>query len=168
LYYALQTAAIGCLISFQGEGVVLFDSAAEHPPDRIRRYIITTLVFVGLMFGASWYLMRFHTEKRTARHFMDTVVAGKMEEAYKLWKPSPSYSYKDFLDDWGPQGYYGPVKSYRIEDTQHVKNGSGLVVVLDVSPYSPYPERDDAIKQAKTQEARLWVEFSDQSLSFPP
>jgi hypothetical protein len=148
--------------------VVLFDSAAEHPPDRIRRYIITTLVFVGLMFGASWYLMRFHTEKRTARHFMDTVVAGKMEEAYKLWKPSPSYSYKDFLDDWGPQGYYGPVKSYRIEDTQHVKNGSGLVVVLDVSPYSPYPERDDAIKQAKTQEARLWVEFSDQSLSFPP
>jgi hypothetical protein len=49
-----------------------------------------------------------------------------------------------------------------------VKNGSGLVVVMDVSPFSPYPERDDAVKQNKTQEARLWVEFSDQSLSFPP
>ena len=116
--------------------MALFDTAAEHPPDRIRRYVVTTLVFIALVLGASWYLMRFHTEKRTARHFMDTVVAGNMEEAYKLWKPSPSYSYKDFLDDWGPQGYYGPVRSYRIEDTQHVKNGSGLGVVLDVSPYT--------------------------------
>jgi hypothetical protein len=59
--------------------VALFDTAPEHPSDRIRRYVVTTLVFVALMIAASWYLMRFHTEKRTARHFMDTVVAGNLE-----------------------------------------------------------------------------------------
>ena len=146
----------------------IFDSTDEHPPAKIRRYIITGVAFVLLVAGGCWYLLRYHTEKTTINHFLSTVAAGNMEEAYEIWKPSPTNSLKDFLEDWGPQGYYGPVKSYQIEDMVQLKGGSGVVVIVDVSPYQPFPEDKDFAKASKTQEVHLWVEFKDQSISFQP
>ena len=147
----------------------LFDSTEEHPPSKVLRYIITGLVFVGLIAGFIAYQLRFHTEERTLRHFMDAVVAGKMDEAYRIWKPSETYSFKDFLEDWGPDGYYGPIKSYHLEHIEKNKpDASGVVATIELSPYQPFPDDHDAAKQSKTKEVRLWVEFKDQSLGFPP
>ena len=147
----------------------LFDSTEEHPPSKVLRYIITGVVFVGLIAGFLAYQLRFHTEERTLRHFMDAVVAGKMDEAYRIWKPSETYSFKDFLEDWGPDGYYGPIKSYHLEHIEKNKpNASGVVATIELSPYQPFPDDHDAAKQSKTKEVRLWVEFKDQSLGFPP
>ena len=147
----------------------LFDSTEEHPPSKVLRYIITGVVFVGLIAGFIAYQLRFHTEERTLRHFMDAVVAGKMDEAYRIWKPSETYSFKDFLEDWGPEGYYGPIKSYHLEHIEKNKpNASGVVATIELSPYQPFPDDHDAAKQSKTKEVRLWVEFKDQSLGFPP
>ncbi len=147
----------------------LFDSTEEHPPSKVLRYIITGVVFVGLIAGFIAYQLRFHTEEGTLRHFMDAVVAGKMDEAYRIWKPSETYSFKDFLEDWGPEGYYGPIKSYRLEHIEKNKpNASGVVATIELSPYQPFPDDHDAAKQSKTKEVRLWVEFKDQSLGFPP
>lgn len=147
----------------------LFDSTEEHPPSKVLRYIITGVVFVGLIAGFIAYQLRFHTEEGTLRHFMDAVVAGKMDEAYRIWKPSETYSFKDFLEDWGPEGYYGPIKSYHLEHIEKNKpNASGVVATIELSPYQPFPDDHDAAKQSKTKEVRLWVEFKDQSLGFPP
>lgn len=99
---------------------------------------------------------------------MDALVAGNMEEAYRTWKPSPTYAMKDFLEDWGPNGYYGPIKSYKIESTEGVKNGSSAAIVVAVSPYQPFPEDNDEAKQNKTQKITLWVDPKDESISFPP
>jgi hypothetical protein len=147
----------------------LFDTTSEHPHSRMRRYLITTLVFIALVLGGIWWLLRYHQEKVTARHFLTAVVAGQMEEAYKIWKPSQTYTFKDFLEDWGPDGFYGPVRSYHYEDAEPLpKNGSGVIIVVDVSPYSPFPDANDSVKQSKSKEVRLVVEFSDQSISFQP
>jgi hypothetical protein len=148
--------------------VGLLDATAEPPHSKLLRYSVTTVVFAGLVVFGVWWLLRYHTEKQTVKNFLDTVVAGQTEEAYRIWKPSPSYSFKDFLDDWGPTGYYGPIRSYRIESAERPKNGTGVVVLAMVSPFQPFPASDDDVKQSKTKEVRLWVEFSDQSLSFPP
>jgi hypothetical protein len=149
--------------------VGLFDSTEEHPPSKVLRYIITGVVFVGLIAGFIAYQLRFHTEERTLRHFMDAVVAGRMDEAYRIWKPSETYSFKDFLEDWGPDGYYGPIKGYQLEHIEKNKpNASGVVATIELSPYQPFPDDHDAAKQSKTKEVRLWVEFKDQSLGFPP
>lgn len=146
----------------------LLDSSNEHPPSRLRRYIITAAIFVGLLVFGVWWLLRFHAEKMTVKHFLDTVAAGNMEDAYKIWKPLPSYSYKDFMEDWGPNGYYGPIKSSHFEDAERPKAGSGVIIVCEVSPLSPFPPTDDSVKQARTKEIRIWVESKDQSMSFPP
>jgi hypothetical protein len=116
--------------------------------------------------------LRFHTEVRTAKHFLETVASGNLEQAYHLWSPGPSYSYQDFLDDFGPNGYYGPVKSYHIENAEEIKQGpeqpSGTVVTVEVSPYAPFPSAHDVLKQSKTKEVRLQVEYKDQSIGFAP
>ncbi|MGA2509297.1 MAG: hypothetical protein ABSG27_03640, partial [Candidatus Acidiferrales bacterium] len=68
----------------------LFDSSEEHPPSKILRYIITAAVFLGLLGGTAWWMLRFHAEKVTVHHFMNAVVAGDMQRAYKIWQPAPS------------------------------------------------------------------------------
>jgi hypothetical protein len=153
----------------------LFDTVEQRPPSRIRRYliaaaavIVSITVFVAAFPAYLWYPFVYHAERNTIHSFMNAVVADNMQQAYQIWKPSASYSFKDFLDDWGPEGYYGPVKSYRIRRPEHIKNGSAADIPVDVSPYRPFPPDDDAIKQSKTKTVNLWVDFKDHSISFPP
>jgi len=149
--------------------VGLLDTASEEPRSKLRRYAVSGVVLALLLGLSAWYLFRFYPEKRTVEHFLDALVAGDAQRAYQLWKPSTSYSYKDFLDDWGPTGYYGPVKSYHLEAAMNPRGGgSGVIVAVELSPYQPFPADNDAAKNRRTKEVRIWVERGDKSLSFPP
>lgn len=154
--------------------MTLFDAPPERPRSKLRRYTIIVLAvilalagFVAAFPGYLWYPFVYYREIRTATHFLDTVVAGHMQQAYQLWKPAPSYSFKDFLDDWGPYGYYGPVKSYRLGRPEHIKKSSAAAIIVEVSPYQPFPA-DDPVKLNRCKTVTIWVDFQDQSLSFPP
>jgi hypothetical protein len=96
------------------------------------------------------------------------LVSGDLNHAYDLWKPSASYRLSDFQADWGPTGYYGPVKSYKIMGAKAPKDGSSIAVNVAISPFSPMPEASDAEKSGKTRVVTLWVLPKDKSLSFPP
>ena len=162
----------------------LFDSGSEEPRSKLRRYVLSGLALVALVVLTGWYLLRFQAEKKTVARFFDAVAAGDTEKAYgiwkvgksyksqsaaEIWKPGQSYSYQDFLEDWGPSGYYGAVKSYRIATAQAApKGGSGVIVAVEVSPYTAFPDEKDVEKNRKTKEVRIWAERKDQSLSFPP
>jgi hypothetical protein len=145
----------------------LLDAQPERPPSKLKRRLIMTAVFVALGSAGLWWVLRYHTEKVTVYHFLSAVAAGNLQRAYQIWKPAPSYSFKDFQDDWGPDGYYGPVKSFNVKDTDHPSGCACVDVIVQVSPYQPFPEKDDFVKQAKTKEFKLRVEYADQSLSFP-
>ncbi len=147
----------------------LLDSTSEEPRSKLRRYAISGLALALLVAASLWYVFRFYPEKKAVERFLDALVAGDTQRAYQLWKPQASYSYKDFLDDWGPTGYYGPVKSYQIETAENPRGGgSGVIVVVVVSPDQPFPAESDAAKNRRTKEVRIWVERSDKSLGFPP
>ena len=148
--------------------MVLFDPIEEHPHSKSRRRIIVAIVLVIFAAGGLWWLLRYHKERVTILHFMNAVIAGNMQQAYEIWKPSQSYSLKDFNDDWGPNGYYGPIKSFRVAKTEHLYGGSGVEIKVRLSPYQPFPDDDDVAKQGKTKEVTLWVQFNDESISFPP
>ena len=92
-------------------------SLLDPPPVTSRRsrpiaFTVAALVLIAIV--GLWWAFRFYPEKRAVQHFFDALVAGDTATAYKLWKPKPSYKMEDFLADWGPNGYFGPVKSYRI------------------------------------------------------
>ena len=129
-------------------------------------FAAAALVIIGIV--ALWYTFRYYPEKRAADHFFSALVAGNTDEAYRIWKPGPSYQMKDFLADWGPEGYYGPVKSFRIENAEARRSASGVVITVSVSPFAPMPEPSDAAKSQKTRVVNIWVETSDHSFSFPP
>jgi hypothetical protein len=150
--------------------VGLLDTTAEEAQhSKVRRYVFTIAAFIFLGALGCWWLLRFHTEKKTIVQFFDALATGQTEQAYRIWKPQPTYSFQDFQEDWGPSGYYGPVKSFHIVTAARINStASGVIFVVEVSPYEPFPSGDDAAKQNKTKEVRLWVERKDQSLSFPP
>ncbi len=83
--------------------------AAKPDKSRAMAFTIAALSLVAIV--TLWYAFRYYPEKRAAQHFFDALIVGDTAKAYELWKPGESYPMKDFLADWGPAGYYGPVKS---------------------------------------------------------
>src|SRR5579863_3896777 len=147
----------------------LLDAGAEEPKSKALRYVISGVVLVLLLGASMWYFLRYTPEKHTVERFMQAVISGDSQQAYQIWHPHASFSYQDFLSFWGPNGYYSPIKSYRIESAEvPPKGGSGVVITLELSAYDPFPKPEDGVKFAQNREVQLWVERSDQSLSFPP
>jgi hypothetical protein len=148
--------------------VALFDAVEESGHSKKRRRVILAIVAVVFVVAGLWWVLRYHKERVTILHFMNAVSADNMQQAYQIWKPSKSYSFKDFQDDWGPTGYYGPIKSFRVMKTDHLRGGSGVEIKVRLSPFQPFPEDNDFAKQNKTKEVTLWVQFGEESISFPP
>jgi hypothetical protein len=147
--------------------MTLLDAPAETPhKSRAMAFTIVALVIAAAVL--LWFSFRYYPEKRAAEHFFDALVAGDMARAYQLWHPGPSYKMEDFLADWGPNGYYGPVKSYYIIRTSSPLGASGVAVEVAVSPFAPMPDVQDAEKSRKTKIVTIWVDVKDKSLSFPP
>lgn len=145
----------------------LLDPPADKPDkSRAMAFTIAALALVAIV--ALYYTFRYYPEKRAAEHFFDALVTGDMNRAYQIWKPGPTYAIKDFLADWGPQGYYGPVKSYRILHAKAPTGSNAIAISAEVSPYSPMPDLSDTEKSRKTKLVEVWVLASDKSLSFPP
>lgn len=115
-----------------------------------------------------YFTFRYYPEKKATSEFFSALVAGDTDRAYQLWKPGPSYRKSDFLADWGPAGYYGPVKSYKIMRAKAPDKSNAIAVDVAVSPYAPLPSASDAVKSEKTKVVTIWVSPTDKSLTFPP
>lgn len=147
----------------------LLDPGIEDPKAKRRRYVVSAIALALLLAAGVGYLLRYSREKRTVESFMNAVLAGDMQQGYQIWKPRANFTMKDFEAFWGPKGYYSPIKSYKIEKAVMPPDGSsGVIVIVEISGEASFPSSDDVIKTAQLREARIWVERSDQSLSFPP
>ena len=137
-------------------------------PEKSRAMAFTVAAVSVAVIVVLWFAFRYYPEKRAAEHFFAALAEGNTDLAYQLWKSAPSYTKKDFLADWGPEGYYGPVKSYEILKTSSPRGSNAVEVRVAVSPYSPMPDASDPEKSRKTKVVSIWVVMSDKSLSFPP
>ena len=136
-------------------------------PDRSRAMAFTIAALTLVAIAVLWFSFRYYPEKKAAERFFDVLVAGDTAKAYELWKPGSSYPMKDFLADWGPAGYYGPVKSYRIIGARAPRASNVIAVSAEISPFSPMPETSDTEKSRKTKVVELWILAADKSFSFP-
>jgi hypothetical protein len=145
----------------------LLDPPADKP-DKSRAMAFTIAALALVAIAALYYTFRYYPEKRAVEHFFDALVVGDTNRAYQLWKPNPTYALKDFLADWGPQGYWGPVKSYRVIHANAPSGSNAIAVSVEVSPFAPMPDISDTEKSRKTRVVDLWIQPSDKSFSFPP
>jgi hypothetical protein len=143
-------------------------SPAPEPSNKSKVWTFTIAALTVTLAIILYFAFRYYPEKKAAEHFLDALVAGNVRQAYSLWKPSESYKIGDFMADWGPEGYYGPVKSYSIVKATSRKGANGVILTIEVSPYSPLPDKNDVEKSRRTKQVNLWVNSGDKSFSFPP
>jgi hypothetical protein len=131
------------------------------------RFVAGALVVLAAV--VLYFAFRYYPEQRAVQRFFDALVAGDTNTAYQLWKAKPSYRLQDFLTDWGPYGYYGPVKSYKIMKISSPNGSTSSVVVeVAVSPFAPMPGATDAEKSRRTRVVTVWMNTEEKSFSFPP
>lgn len=110
------------------------------------------LVFLGILI----YFFANVREERAVQRCFEALQRGDLEAAYQIWGPTEEYTFKDFLQDWGEDGYYGRVRSFRIVESE--SQGSGVIVRVQI--------RTDA-GQLRIP-IPFWVERKDRSIGFAP
>ena len=99
----------------------------KRPPLKER---LKVPIIIGTIVAVLGYLVYHYVnyrEEGSVRHFIEDVSTGHYETAYANWDTDGHYTMKDFLADWGKDGYYHP-DSARVIDS----NTSGSVVVVYV------------------------------------
>lgn len=131
----------------------MFDNIRPIDPvaQRRRRWAIAIAAFCVLLAGYLYYELKNYPEEQRVKQFFTALQHQEYEKAYQLWKPPPSYTFKDFSQDWGPHGLQWPVKQFHI--TGSTERGSGVLVRVMVNDQ---------------ENVSLWVEKKDKSLGFPP
>jgi hypothetical protein len=113
-------------------GSLIYD---DHPipkktralKDRLKVPVAIALVLIFVS-GIAYKFANYREEGRV-RQFMDAVQSGQYDAAYQLWDADGKYTQKDFLQDWGKEGYYTKgMHQARVVDS----NGRGNAVVVYV------------------------------------
>lgn len=115
--------------------MTLLDAPPPQPPRKIGRYILLALVVIALGV-ASYVVFRNFPEERAVSHFVTALEQGNYREAYQLWQPSSTYTYQDFLHDWGAQGDFGKIRTFKILGSQSKGEGT-VIVTLTINDEQP-------------------------------
>lgn len=141
--------------------------AREYDAEKARKKrirIVSILVAVIVVALFVWWF-RFWPQQRLVNRFFESLQKQDYKAAYAIWMNDPhwaahpelhsKYPFGDFYRDWGPGGEWGLVKTYKVYGASTCP-GPGTGVVVDV------------IVNDRTEHAQVWVEKSDNTLSFPP
>ena len=115
--------------------MTLLDATPPKKPRKIGRYVLLALVIL-IVGGMAYILLRNLPEERAVSRFLTTLEQGNYQEAYRLWQPSASYSYHDFIHDWGEQGDYGKIRAFKILGSRS-KGSQTVIVTLTVNNQQP-------------------------------
>jgi hypothetical protein len=113
-------------------GSLLYD---DHPiPKKSRAWKQRLKVPVGIglvliLIAGIAYKFANYREERRVRQFIAEIQSEQYENAFQEWDPNPKYTIKDFLEDWGKEGYYTKgMREARVVDS----NGQGSWVIVHV------------------------------------
>jgi hypothetical protein len=116
--------------------MTLLDSRPPKPPSALRRYGPVVAVFLMGVAILLAYRFRDWTEERAVERFLTAVEQGQYQEAYRLWQPSPSYSFNDFLHDWGEQGDYGKIREFEVLGSRS-RGSTSVVITVRINHVDP-------------------------------
>lgn len=104
--------------------------ATPPPPERpIGRYILIGLA-IAVVVSVSGYLLWDYPEQRAVTRFLEALQREDYRTAYQIWQPSATYSYDDFVKDWGPKGDYGKIREFEILQASSATSQTVTVLVM--------------------------------------
>ena len=102
-----------------------------------RLKVPAAIALVLIFLSGIAYKFANYREERRVRQFIETIETGRFEVAYQQWDADGRYTMKDFLQDWGKDGYYTKgMHLARVVDSNG-KGGSVVVYVAIDSLKSP-------------------------------
>ncbi len=118
--------------------MTLLDAKPPRLRTGIRKYLplpilILIVLLIGLLVG---YRFWDYPEERVVSRFLTTLEQESYQEAYRLWQPSPSYAFGDFLHDWGEKGDYGKIREFQILRSKS-KGPNTVIVTVRINNVSP-------------------------------
>jgi hypothetical protein len=127
-------------------GSLIYD---DHPiPRKSRAFkerikVPAAIALVLIFISGVLYKFANYREEGRVQQFMQTIESGQYDAAYQLWDADAKYTMKDFLQDWGKEGYYTKgMQQVRIVDSN--SKGSAVVVYVGIdSLKSPVALRVD-------------------------
>ena len=141
--------------------------AREYDAEKARKKrirIISIIVVIILVALLGWWF-RFWPQQHLVNRFFESLQKQDYKAAYAIWMNDPKwaehpdlhakYPFGEFYRDWGPGGEWGLIKSFKVYGASTCPGPSTGVVV-------------DVIVNDRTEHAQVWVEKSDNTLSFPP
>jgi hypothetical protein len=119
---------------------MLLDAKPPKPPGKFRRYLplpVLLLLILVIMAITGFLTFQFWNwrQERAVSRFLTTLEQGNFQKGYELWKPVSSYTYNDFLHDWGTQGDYGKIRKFEILDSE--SRGQSVVVTVRINGVNP-------------------------------
>ena len=93
-----------------------------------QKFTIAVAIFVVVSFGSYlvWKFVNYREESRVT-HFFTELTQGQYDQAFASWDSDERYKMKDFLDDFGKEGYY--TKNLHDARVVNSKGKGGDVVV---------------------------------------
>ncbi len=114
----------------------LMDAEVPKTRNPLIKTIILLAVLAIMISGLLAFKFWNYPEESAVTRFVASLEQGDYQKAYKLWQPAPSYSFDDFMHDWGPQGDYGKVRSARIV-ASHSKGSQIVIVTVRINDQDP-------------------------------
>src|SRR5215813_5335711 len=94
-----------------------------------RLKVPASIALVLIFLSGMAYKFANYREERRVRQFIKTIETGRFEVAYQQWDADGRYTMKDFLQDWGKDGYYTKgMHDSRVVDSN--SKGSAVVVYV--------------------------------------
>jgi hypothetical protein len=114
----------------------LLDAKPLKPVSGARKYLPLLIILTVLIGLLAAYALWDYPEESAVTTFLTALQQGNYQKAYQLWQPSPSYSYNDFIHDWGPQGDYGKIQTFEILDAKS-KGSETVLVTVSINHVDP-------------------------------
>ena len=119
---------------------MLLDAKPPQPVGKVRRYvplpvrILLGLVILGIIGFLANHFWNYRQERIVTR-FLTTLEQGDFQGAYKIWQAQSSYTYDNFVRDWGEQGDYGKTRSFEILDSE--SKGQSVLITVSINGQPP-------------------------------
>ena len=114
----------------------LFDAQPPKPKSKLRKSLPIAVVLAIVLGSLLYVRFRNYTEERAVARFLTTLERGQYQEAYRLWQPSASYTYTDFLRDWGEVGDYGKLREFEVLASRS-KGSNTVIVTVRINKVDP-------------------------------
>jgi hypothetical protein len=101
--------------------------------DRLKVPVAIGLVLLVIA-GIAYKFANFR-EERMVRQFVEAIKSGNYDLAYRDWESDEHYTMKDFLQDWGKEGYYTKgMQQARVVDSN--SKGTGVIVYVALENFN--------------------------------